>query len=238
MRPGVELGGSWAGLNLLSGIAMALFQREGTGEGSRVEVAVLDSLFYLLELFVIEQSVRGSVTPKNGNQDTEVAPLGAFRTADGYAAVAVSSEGQWKKFCGLMGLSHLAEDERFADNERRIKNLDALIPEIETATSTRKKAELERLLCENKLAAGAVKSMAELFEDPQARASEMILDAVHPVLGKHHMVGSPIKMSATPARPLERPAPLPGEHAEEIFEEYGIDPARVAELRADGIVRG
>lgn len=237
MRPGVELGGSWAGLNLLTGVSMALFHRQETGEGCALEVSVLDSLFYLLELYVIEHAIRGSITPKNGNQDTEVAPLGTFRARDGYVAVAVSSEGQWVKFCELMGLDSLAEDPRFADNERRVANLEQLIPELERATAVMDKREIETLLCENKLAAGAVTPLAELMEDPQARASEMILDAVHPALGPCHLVGSPIKMSAAPACLPGRPAPLPGEHTGEILAEYGLTEERIAVLRANGVIR-
>ena len=99
MMPGVDFGGSYSGVALLSGIVMALFNKLTTGEGAKIEVSVLDCIFYMLELFVMNYSIDGKIVPKNGNQDTEVAPLGTFAAQDGYAAIAISSEGQWKKFC-------------------------------------------------------------------------------------------------------------------------------------------
>lgn len=224
IMPGVNFGGTYAGAALLSGVSMALYRKLTVGVGSRIEVSVLDCIFYMLELFVMNHSIDGAVAPKNGNHDSEVAPLGTFATKDGYVAIAVSSEGQWKKFCGLMGLDGLAEDPRFAQNEVRVRNLDALIAELEKATADREKDELAALLSENKLAAGALKTVTELVDDPQVLAAEMIVKAEHPALGQFYQVGSPMKLEGTPIQVLRARAPLPGEHTEAILAELGVFP--------------
>ncbi len=222
MMPGVDFGCSYSGVVLLDGIAMALLNKLQTGEGTYLEVSMLDCLFYMLELFVMDYSINGAVTPKNGNQDTEVAPLGTFDAQDGYIAIAISSEGQWKKFCGLVGAEELAEDPRFVDNEARIKNLDALIPEIGKITGKWKKDELVALMGENKLAAGALKSVAELVDDAQIRATEMIVESNHPVMGDIRLVGSPMKFSLTPTQVNGMPAPTLGQHTAEVLKELGL----------------
>lgn len=225
MMPGVDVGCIYSGVTLLSGIAMALYHRLSSGEGAQIEVSMLDSVFYMLELFVMNYSVDGSIVPKNGNQDTEVAPLGTFAAKDGLAAIAVSSEGQWKKFCALTGADRLADDPRFADNAARIRNLEALTEELGQITGRLGKQELAALLCENKLAGGALQSVAELTENPQALATEMIVRTAHPQAGELFMVGSPMKLGLTPVDIFAAPAPALGQHTEEVLQELGVLPA-------------
>lgn len=222
MMPGVDFGGTYSGVALLSGIAMALFHRLNTGEGVKLEVSVLDCIFYMLELFVMNYSIDGKIAPKNGNQDTEVAPLGTFAAQDGYAAIAISSEGQWKKFCALVGAEQLAEDPRFADNAARLAHLDELIPEIGKITGAWKKDELVAAMGGNKLAGGALKSVSEIIDDAQIRAAEMIVDGEDPTMGALYRVGTPMKLGATPMDVTARPAPTLGQHTEEILQSLGM----------------
>lgn len=236
MMPGVDLGGAYGSVALMSGIAMALYHKIVTGEGTKLEVSILDCLFYMLELFVMNYSMDGKIEPKNGNQDSEVAPLGTFDAKDGFIAIAISSEGQWKKFCGLVGAEALMDDPRFVDNAARIAHLDELIPEIGKITAKFNKDELVTLMGENKLAAGALKSVKELIEDEQARATEMVLDTKHPVMGDMVLVGNPMKMSKTPCNVTAAPAPQLGEHSEEVLMELGVSSDDLSKLLADGVV--
>lgn len=236
MMPGVDFGGAYSGVALLSGVVMALFNRLNTGEGAMVELSVLDCIFYMLELFVINYSIDGAIVPKNGNQDTEVAPLGTFTAQDGYAAIAISSEGQWKKFCALVGAERLAEDPRFASNEDRLRNLDVLIPEIGAITGTWKKDELAAAMGAEKLAGGALKTVAEMVDDRQVRAAEMIVEDRDPVLGQLYRVGTPMKFGATPLDVTAAPAPMLGQHTREILGELGLSQAEMEELERSEII--
>lgn len=236
MMPGVDLGGAYGSVALMSGIAMALYNKIVSGEGTKLEVSILDCLFYMLELFVMNYSMDGKIEPKNGNQDSEVAPLGTFDAKDGFIAIAISSEGQWKKFCGLVGADALVDDPRFIDNAARIAHLDELIPEMGKITAKFNKDELVTLMGENKLAAGSLKSVKELIDDEQARATEMILDAKHPVMGDMVLVGNPMKMSKTPCNVTAAPAPQLGEHSEKVLLELGVSSDDLSKLVADGVV--
>lgn len=236
IKPGFSLGDNWAGVNLLYGITMALLNKQATGKGCRLDIAMLDGVFYMMELPVLEYSYKGTVTPKNGNNDTEVAPCGTFRTADGHVAIACSSESQWEKCCDLLGLEALKTDERFVTNEKRLANLDALIEEMEKVTTTMGKIEIEKLLCQNKIAAGAVKTICELMDDEQVKAREMIVEIEHPVIGKMHMAGIPMKFSKTPGDATMRPAPGVGEHTMEILRELGYSELEIEMLKNKDIV--
>ena len=236
MMPGVNFGGTYSGLALLSGIVMALFHKLTSGEGTKIEVSVLDCIFYMLELFVMNYSIDGRIVPKNGNQDTEVAPLGTFAAQDGYAAVAISSEGQWKKFCALVGADQLVDDPRFADNASRLANLEELIPEIGKITGAWKKDELVAAMGASKLAGGALKSVEEMVHDPQIRAAEMIVAGQDPVLGPLYRVGTPMKLGATPLDVTAMPAPALGQHTEEILRAVGVSGPKIAELTQTGVI--
>ena len=237
LKPGFSLGDNWSGLNLLFGITMGLLRKQATGKGCRMDIAMLDAVFAMLEQPLLEYSQKGSVTPKNGNHDNDVAPLGLFKTKDGYVAIACSSEKQWATCCDLLEIAHLKADERFLDNDKRVQNLDALIPEIEKATITRGKIEIEKLLSSHRLACGAVKSISELIlDDEQIKAREMAVEVIHPQLGPMHMMGMPMKFSKTPGDVTMRPAPVVGQDAPEILGSLGYTPEDVAAFENKGII--
>lgn len=237
IKPGFALGDNWSGLNLLSGVMMALLHRQKTGSGSRLDVAMLDAVFGMLEQPLLEYSEKGTITPKNGNHDNDVAPLGLFKAKDGYVAIACSSEKQWQKCCDLLEISHLKDDPRFIDNASRVKNLAELIPQIEKATATKGKIEVEKLLSANRLACGAVKSITELVEkDEQIKATEMVVEIDHPCMGKTHMMGIPMKFSKTPGDVNIRPAPTIGQDMEKILTNLGYKSEQIKDLKAQGVI--
>ena len=166
-----------------------------------------------------------------------MAPLGTFAAQDGYAAIAISSEGQWKKFCALVGAEQLGDDPRFADNATRLAHLDELIEEMGKITGAWKKDELVAAMGGNKLAGGALKSVSEIIDDPQIRAAEMIVDGQDPVLGSLYRVGTPMKLGGTPLDVTAMPAPGLGEHTDEILSALGLSGTEVDGLKAVGIVR-
>lgn len=236
IKPGFALGDNWSGLNLLSGVMMALLRKQTTGEGCRLDVAMLDAVFGMLEQPLLEYTEKGTITPKNGNHDNDVAPLGIFKTKDGYVAIACSSEKQWQTCCELLELSHLKDDPRFMDNANRVKNLTVLISEIEKVTQTKGKIEIEKLLSANRLACGAVKTIKELVtQDEQIKATEMTVEIEHPFLGKVHAMGLPMKFSKTPGSVNMRPAPAVGQDAVEVLTEIGYKPEEIEALKAKGV---
>ena len=134
IKPGFSLCDTWAGLQLLRGLSMALLHRQRTGQGLRVDIAMLDCAFYMCESPVLEHSLTGAFTERTGNHHAWYAPYGEFAAKDGNLVLAVSQESEWTALCGALGLASLAADPRFSDNEARVKNRDALIQELEKAT--------------------------------------------------------------------------------------------------------
>lgn len=237
VKPGFSIGDNWSGLNLLFGISMALLNKQTTGKGCCLDLAMMDADIYLQDQSIIEWALAGEVSPRNGNHDIDVAPFGAFRAKDGWVVFGCMTEKHWKNFCNMMNIPELANDERFNTNENRVANLKELIPEIEKGTSAMNKLEIEKLLQENRIPAGAVMSMSELLKDEYVEARELAPEVDHPVIGKFRTMGIPIKFNKTPGDVNMRPAPALGENSEEILREIGYTEEKIAALKSRGVIR-
>jgi CoA:oxalate CoA-transferase len=235
-KPGFSLVDTWSGLNFLFAISMALLNKQTTGRGCELDLAMMDASVYMLDQAIIEYTISNSITPRNGTHDIDVAPYGAFRAKDGWVVLGCMSEGHWKKFCNLMNLSELANDERFNTNELRVANLKELVPEIEKGTSLMSKFEIETLLQSNRIPAGTVMSMQELLEDEHVKVRELAPEVEHPVIGKFRTIGIPMKFNKTPGDVTMRPAPALGEHSEEILKEIGYPEEKIAGLMSLGVI--
>ena len=145
-KPGFSIGDNWTGLNLLYGATMALYYKQKTGKGLRLNISMLDSLFYMLEWPILKYSVLNEVHERSGNHDTTVAPYGVYKAQDGHIALAVASHKHWVEFCKQIGRPELVEDERFVDDASRVLNLEALIAIIEEFTTTKTKTELQKYI--------------------------------------------------------------------------------------------
>ena len=135
IKPGFSLCDTWAGLQLLRGLSMALLHRQRTGEGLRVDIAMLDCAFYMCEAPVLEHSISGEFSKRTGNHIAWYAPYGEFTTADGNLVLAVTRQEEFEALCRVLGKPELAKDPRFADNNARVQNHEALIEEIQSVIS-------------------------------------------------------------------------------------------------------
>lgn len=235
IKPGYSVCDNWTGLNLFNAIAMALVEREKTGKSVRVDVSMTDCAFYVNDWPMLEYSVFGTIPGRSGNHDPNVAPYGEFAAKDGYVVLAVTTEKTWKKFCDLMGLGHLVADERFADNDKRVANLADLIVEIEKVTKTMGKYEIEKLLANNKVPAGAVMTVPEVMTSSHALDSGMVQVMDQAKIGKLFTTGIPMHFSKTPGE-IRKASPLLGEHSVEILKEAGFSDERIEDLVKNEVV--
>lgn len=235
IKPGYSVCDNWTGLNLFNAIAMALVEREKTGKSVRVDVSMTDCAFYVNDWPMLEYSVFGTIPGRSGNHDPNVAPYGEFAAKDGYVVLAVTTEKTWKKFCDLMGLGHLVADERFADNDSRVANLADLIVEIEKVTKTMGKYEIEKLLANNKVPAGAVMTVPEVMTSSHALDSGMVQVMDQAKIGKLFTTGIPMHFSKTPGE-IRKASPLLGEHSVEILKEAGFSDERIEDLVKNEVV--
>ncbi|MGL5380588.1 CaiB/BaiF CoA transferase family protein [Clostridium sp.] len=236
IKAGFSLGDNWSGLNLLYGISMALLNKQATGKGTRLDVAMLDSAFYMMEMPVLENSITGNVTPRNGNHDTRFAPSGIFEARDGFVSVVCIDDNQWISLCNILGLNYLKDSELYSSNEKRLENLNSLIIEIENVTKLYSKYEIENILVSNQVPAGAVRQIKEVMEDPKMINSKMVVESSHKILGKLHLMGVPMKFHKTPADITKSQAPIVGEHTLEVLLELGYTSEYINNLQVDGIV--
>lgn len=236
IKPGFSMCDTWAGLQLLRGLSMALLHKQKTGKGLRVDIAMLDCAFYMCESSVLDHSLTGEFTEKSGNHDPWYAPYGEFAAKDGNVVIAVRKEEEWKTLCNTLGLDALTEDPRFASNEKRVANRDALIAELEKATSAMGRYDIENKLCAGGVPAAAVQSLQEFDNNPQTKALNVITKINQLGVGEYTVTNTPILFSKTPVNPDASAAGFPGANSVEILSGLGYSQEKIDSLLAEGAV--
>ncbi len=235
-RCGVSIGDMVAALYGVVAILAALRVRDRSGVGQHLDIAMLDCQVAMLEGALGQYSATGAIPGRIGSRHPSITPFQQFPAADDYFVVGVGNEALWQRFCDALGLAHLKNDARFADNPSRTRNhaqLDVLLREH---FSTRPRAHWLDLLAKAGVPCAPVSNVAEVARSPQLRARNMILPAEHPTYDGLLVPGSPLK-SADDAAPPPTRAPALGEHTEAVLERLlGYDRVRMAELRARGII--
>jgi crotonobetainyl-CoA:carnitine CoA-transferase CaiB-like acyl-CoA transferase len=215
-KVGTGLGDSIGAINLAVGILGALYQREKTGEGQEVEVAMQDAIFNTLRPVYNFYYVGGSKPiERTGNKTKMIAPWNSYKTSDGYAVIGLLTNPLWENLLKAIGREDCLGDPRFADPLTRGANCDAVDSMIEEWTSKRSKMEAMAYLAERGVPCGAVLDMTELLNNPHLRERGMVSEIEHPTRGKLTILGSPIKLSKSETK-IE-PAPLLGQHNEEVY---------------------
>ncbi len=235
-RVGVSIADLSAATFAVVGVLAALHQRDRTGRGQLVDVAMLDTLIALLENAISRYSVSGQVPGRLGTRHPSITPFQAFDTADGQVVVAIGNDQLFACFCRLVGDEQLAADPRFCSNSLRTGN-HADLEEAMGAIIRQRPTDwwLEHLEREG-IPCGPINTIAEVVQDPQVIAREMIQEVADPLGGLMHMAGIPIKLSETPGAVIG-PAPALGQHTEEVLGELlGLTPEKVTDLRERGVV--
>jgi crotonobetainyl-CoA:carnitine CoA-transferase CaiB-like acyl-CoA transferase len=171
-----------------------------------------------------------------GSAHQTSAPYQALEAQDGYFTVGATSTRNWTAFCEALGLTHLRDDPRFRENHLRHQNRRALIPLIEAVTLQQPAAHWVEKLQKAGVPSGRLQTYDQVFGDPHLEARGFFTDAPHSKLGPVRQIGSPMRLSRTPAR-IERAGPMLGEHSAEVLRELGHSPEeirRLAEARVIG----
>jgi crotonobetainyl-CoA:carnitine CoA-transferase CaiB-like acyl-CoA transferase len=149
--------------------------------------------------------------------------------------VAVGNEAIWRRFCHAVALPQLADDARFATNRDRLAHYGELRALLAKVIAARPRQEWIDRLRAAEVPCGSVRDVAEVLNDPQLAARQMIAELVHPTVGPMSVMGSPLKLSQTPAT-VRTPPPMLGEHTESILGELGYDREAIVELKAAGVI--
>lgn len=220
VKLGTSIADASAGIHMAFGLLAALHYRDKTGIGQFVDVAMMDTVFSTLENFVVMKTFGGITPTRNGNANLGSAPFNTFTTKDDYVAIAVANDALFEKFCNAISRKDLLQVEMFKDNKGRKGNENILNAIVNEWTSQLTTKEVCEILDKAKVPVGPILGIDELIEDPQIKEREMLVEIEHPTEGRIKFPGCPIKFSETKIESF-KPAPLLGQHTDEILLNYG-----------------
>jgi len=216
----------------------ALYHRQRTGEGTRVDLAARDALASLIGDTLMDYSMNGRVRHRDGNRSTSMAPHGVYRCTgdDHWVSIAVASEDEWQRFCAAIGQPALARDPRFLDLAARVAHREELDAIVTAWTSTRADYDVMRDLQAAGVAAMPSMRSDQIVTDPHLEAREFIQRLRHDLVGPITLMNVPWKMSASPGY-APRPGPMLGEHNREVLGGLlGLSDAEIEALAAEKVV--
>ena len=235
-RVGVSIVDITTGMFASTAILAALRARDLTGEGQLLDLSLLDSVAAILAN-VASNYLAGGVEPRRmGNAHFNIAPYEVFRARDRWFTLAALNARQWQMLCEVVGRPEIEDDPRFASNQDRVANREALAQVLNEVFATRDADEWLAKLQEVGLPCGPINAIPDVFNHPQAEARNLKVEVEHPTIGKVAFPGFPYKMSSTPAH-LHRPPPLLGEHTDEVLTRVlGYSDEEAASLRERGAI--
>jgi crotonobetainyl-CoA:carnitine CoA-transferase CaiB-like acyl-CoA transferase len=235
-KVGVAIADLMTGMYSCVAILAALHERQSSGLGQHIDMALLDSQVAWLANQNANYLIGGEPPKRMGNAHPNVMPYQTFRTRDGDLILAIGNDNQFRRFCAAAGIPELGEDPRFVDNAARLANreacVDAIAPAIQRKTTAEWIATLEPL----GVPCGPINHLDEVYADPQVQHRGLKIDVPHPLAGTVPLVANPIKYSRTPIA-YDMPPPLLGQHTDEVLSQFlGRSDADIAALRAKRII--
>jgi crotonobetainyl-CoA:carnitine CoA-transferase CaiB-like acyl-CoA transferase len=211
-------------------VLAALFVRERTGRGQRIETSLLRGVMALQSGIAIDYPGKPTMIRENPTYRL-------YQAGDGeWFFLACGNQSFWVKLCSALGMEEFAGDPRFASWMLRLQNNEALLPIIEKRFAEKPRAQWLELLAAHDIPAGPVKTVQEFMNDPAVQHHDMVHDYDHPEVGRLRVMGQPLVFHDTPARD-PGPPPTLGQHTDEVLKATGYDAAAIADLRARNVVR-
>ena len=236
VKVGLPLTDLGAGLFALGGILAALHHRPESGRGQHVDTSLVEAGVALSVWEATQYLSTGEVPGPLGSAHRMNAPYQAIRCADGYITLGVANDRLFVRLAQALGHPEWADAPAFVDDTERVKNRRLLADRIEAVTTTRPRAHWLTLFERHDIPSGPINTYAQSLTDPHILSRDMVVETTHPTLGRLRTLGTPIKMSRTPLTP-GRPAPLFGQHTDEVLEEAGYTGEQITAFRDEGVVK-
>ena len=237
-KAGVPIADLMAGMYAAVAINAALRHREINGEGQYIDIGMLDTQVATLSIQGLNYLATGQVPARLGSAHPNIVPYQSFATADGDIILAVGNDKQFQRFCEFAGCAELARDARFATNQARVRHRGELIDRLKPIPLDRPSGDWIEGLQARNVSCGPIKTIDQVFADPQVEARGMKMEMRHPLAGDKPvpLIASPIRMSATPPS-YRRPPPILGQHTDQVLQELlGLDRDRLAALRRADVI--
>lgn len=231
-RVGVTLADEAAGLYAVQAVLAALLERERTGRGRRVEVALHDAALSLLTYHAQGWWAGGEAPRRMGNAHPSIVPYQSFEAADGWLNVAAGNDGQWAGLCRAVGREGWIDDPRWRSNAGRVERRDDLVARLARIFRDRSVSDWVERLREAGVPCGPVRTVPEALASPEALDREMVVE-IAAVGGKIPMLGPVVRAGTAP----RRSPPGLGEHTDEILAGIGYAEEEIANLRDEGVIR-
>ncbi len=218
-------------------IANALYYREKTGKGQRLDLSLFESQVATLFNMASTYLISGEVPKRWGLSHATIVPFQGFKTKDQeYIIVTVTNEKMWEKFCDVIERKDLFDDPRFVINEKRVINRNDLVPLLEKILAMKTSDEWVPLFKKVGIPCGRINTMDKVFNHPQIEPREMVVEIDHPTAGKIKVVGIPVKYSETRGS-IRLPPPTLGQHTNEILSGLlNYSQAEINALRQEKVV--
>jgi len=225
-----------AGLMLGKAILAALFARERTGVGQKLETSLLEAEVACLINAGSNYLVGGVVPGRWGNAHPSIVPYQSFKSRDSYLVIGVGSEGIWRRFCQAIGTPGLADDPRFARNPQRVEHRKELIDILAEIFLQRDTAAWMTLLIDAGVPCAPVQTIDQVLLSPQVVERKMVVEVPHPTAGSIRLTGLPVKFSGTPAS-IRLAPPLLGQHTAEVLRGWlKMDNSAIDDLKSKGVL--
>jgi CoA:oxalate CoA-transferase len=238
IRPGLSLGDIAAGLYTATGVLAALHERQVSGRGQMIDVAMLDCQVAILENAFVRYFATGELPQPIGTRHPVATPFQAFPTADGWIVLAIGwgVENQWELFCATIGRADLIDDPRFDLPHLRTQRHAELEPILNEALRQKTTAEWLAEFDAIGLPCGPLNNIAQAAAHPQVQARQMLVEVKHPRIGSLTVADTPVKLSRTPGG-ITGPPPSLGQHTREVLSSLlGLSEAELDELAAAGVI--
>ncbi len=234
-KVGIPISDIAAGMFAAYAIVAALFRRDHGGGGEYIDTSLLGALVTMMTYHAVDYFMTGMVPGRTGNAHPMICPYDTYPTKDGYVVIAVGNDGLWARFCRVLGWERYICDPRYAHNPNRVERYDEVTALVTERLRCMTTAEVIAALGAAGVPCGPIRTIDEVFADPQVQYERLARTVHHPTIGDVTVPGFPYRLGSVDLD-VALPPPRLGEHTDAILEEAGYDSEEVATLRTAGAV--
>ncbi len=236
-KVGVAVADLMTGMYATVAILAALAHRDKTGEGQHIDMALLDAQVAMMANQNMNYLISGAPPGRLGNAHPNIVPYQVFACSDGDLIIGIGNGAQFTRLCEILGCPECVSDPRFATNDARVKNREALVTILSEILARESRAHWNRALDEAGIPCGPINNLDEVFDDPQVRHRGLRIDLPHPLSGSVPQVAAPFRFSATPVD-YEAAPPTLGQHTDDVLrEQLGLAQSEIDGLRQQGVIQ-